>query len=275
VLRALFDELFGLAEGRGKSAAHEARWLNLAGFLFRPGFGEARDEWRAEKLWRLFGRGVLFGTAPQGLAEWWTLWKRAAGGLSRQQQQALFNHLKPFLVPQPAGKGKEPVKGRKRVPGPQELREMWQAAGSLDRLPADQKRELAAPLASRVPKKASDAEIWAFGRLASREPFHGPANAVIDPNVIVPWLESILERSWDRPGPTCLAVAQVARLTGDRVRDLPAELRERAARRLGDEEEGRRLAPMVRTGAAFEERDRERIFSESLPVGLRLAPPAE
>ena len=37
VIRALFDELMKVKETRTRSPFHEARWLNLAGFLLRPG----------------------------------------------------------------------------------------------------------------------------------------------------------------------------------------------------------------------------------------------
>ncbi len=271
-VRSLFDRLFDLASGRGKSAAHETRWLNLAGFCVRPGFGEARDGWRVERLWRLFAGGLRFPSSPQGRAEWWTLWKRAAGGLSRQQQQALFNQLKAFLLPQP--QRSRPTGARKPQALAQELREMWMAAGSLDKIAAEARRDLAAALAPRVSKgKGSDAETWAFGRLCARSPLAGPANTVISPSVVAPWLETLVVKPWERPAAVALALAQAARATGDRHRDLPDDLRERVAARLESEPEGKRLAPLVRTVAEFAEADRARLLAEVLPVGLRLAAP--
>src|SRR5690606_2741156 len=151
--------------------------LNLAGFFLRPGFGEERDPWRVELFWRLFDRGPASPNAAQVRAEWWNAWKRVAGGLSKAQQQAMYQEIRPLLLPASARrKGKlSRWKG-----GPQELREMWQVAGSLEHLPSGVKAEAAAVLAPRVAKaRANEAEIWALGRLAARTLVYGPANAVI------------------------------------------------------------------------------------------------
>src|SRR5258706_8672912 len=57
-IRALWDVLWILEAQRGRGPAHEARWLNLAGFLLRPGFGDAADGIRIGKLWRVLGGRV-------------------------------------------------------------------------------------------------------------------------------------------------------------------------------------------------------------------------
>jgi DNA-K related protein len=41
-------------ECRKESADHEEAWLILAGFLLRPGFGAAADDFRIDSLWRRF-----------------------------------------------------------------------------------------------------------------------------------------------------------------------------------------------------------------------------
>ncbi len=47
LLRRIWETLIRLEEGRRRSAAHEARWLNLLGFSLRPGYGLAIDDWRS------------------------------------------------------------------------------------------------------------------------------------------------------------------------------------------------------------------------------------
>jgi len=266
-VRRLWDALFALEAARERTPEHEARWLNLAGFLLRPGYGEERDTWRVEHLWRRFDAGPRFANAPQARAEWWTLWKRVAGGLTRQQQQGLLNFIRPVLLPQLAKKSRIKWKA-----GPQELREMWQVAASLERLAAGSRQELAQALAPRVVKgKAGDAEIWALGRLAGRAPLSGPVSSVIEARVIQPWLEALVDVPWERTGAVALAVAQMARLTGDRARDVDPALRERLATRLAGESEGRRLARWLREVVTIGAQDQALVLAESLPVGLRLA----
>jgi hypothetical protein len=82
VLRRLFDALMERAKGRRRSAEHERAWLNLSGYCLRPGFGHALDEWRIEQLWAMFDAGVQHHKDSQVCAEWWTMWRRVAGGLS-------------------------------------------------------------------------------------------------------------------------------------------------------------------------------------------------
>ena len=267
-VRRMWDALFALEGTRERTADHEARWLNLAGFLLRPGYGEERDAWRVEHLWRRFDAGPRFANAPQVRAEWWTMWKRVAGGLTRQQQQALLAFIRPILLPQLAKKAKVKWKA-----APQELREMWQVAASLEKLPAGVRQELATVLAARVVKgKATgDAEVWALGRIAARTPIAGPVSSVIEPRVVEPWLASLLDAPWERRAATALAIAQIARLTGDRARDVDAGLRERLAERIAAEPEGRRFARWLREVVAIGAQDRALVLAESLPVGLRLA----
>ncbi|MEW6269441.1 MAG: hypothetical protein AB1689_09115, partial [Thermodesulfobacteriota bacterium] len=269
-VRRLWDALFALEAARERTPEHEARWLNLAGFLLRPGYGEERDPWRVEHLWRRFDAGPRFPNAAQVRAEWWILWKRVAGGLTRQQQQALLQFVRPLLLPEKAKKSKARWKA-----GPQELREMWQVAASLERLPAGTRAELAQALAPRVVKgKAGDAEIWALGRLAGRAPLGGPVSSVIEPRLVEPWLEALLVAAWERRSAVALAVAQMARLTGDRARDVEPGLRERLAARLASEAEGRRLARWLREVVTIGVQEQALVLAESLPVGLRLAAPA-
>jgi hypothetical protein len=81
LLRALFDALMQRARRRRRSPEHERLWFNLTGYCLRPGLGYALDEWRIEQLCPLLGQGVEYVGESQNWSEWWTLWRRAAGGL--------------------------------------------------------------------------------------------------------------------------------------------------------------------------------------------------
>ena len=268
VIRRLLDRLLELEKGRHRTPEHEARWLNLAGFFLRPGWGEERDAWRAEQLWRLFNPGLAFANATQGRAEWWTMWKRAAGGLGRSQQQILHQEIRPVLLPGVRKKGK----ALRWKAGKQELREMWQVVGSLERIDAGAKRELAAALAPRVLKgKASEAEIWALGRLAARAPVYGPANVVIPPAEVETWLSKLTKsQKWERRASTALAVAQMARKTGDLARDVSSGVARAVADRLANEPKGEGLARWVSEIIPMDTSQQALLLSEKLPTGLRI-----
>jgi hypothetical protein len=266
-IRALWDALFAGAAGRAASQEHEARWLNLCGFLLRPGFGHALDEWRMQQLWKLYSQGIRFPRAVQCRVEWWGLWKRLAGGLSRAQQQELFTQTAPYLLPRLKARSKD----KRAVVGPQELREYWQLLASCERLAPEAKAELGATLLPQVGKgKATDAEIWALGRLGARAPFAGPLNCVVPRASVEGWVERLLEVPWPRPASTNFSAAQQARGVGDRERDLDEGLRHRLAIHLRGLPQGERAARLVTEVVPIEGQERARILDESLPVGLRL-----
>ena len=84
------------------------------------------------------------------------------------------------------------------------------------------------------------------------------------------WLERALSQDLRTVEQAAFAVAQLARLTHDRTRDLPEALRERAASALARTTGNEAWLKLVREGGELSEIDRGRIFGESLPAGLRL-----
>jgi hypothetical protein len=262
-IRALWDALWALEPARGRSPEHEARWLNLAGFLLRPGFGDPGDELRVSRLWRVLGAEPRHPRAVQCRAEWWNLWKRIAGGLTARQQQHLHQQVAPALVRRGRPRGPRP--------GPQELREMWQAVAGCERLPAGTRAELGATLLAEIERgRASEQELWALARLGARAPIYGPTNCVVPPETAGGWAERLVAAPWARPEAHAFALVQIARATGDRARDLDAALRERIARRLEDAPGGARGARLVREPVALEAHEEARLLDEALPAGLRL-----
>lgn len=266
-IRRLWDVLWAQEKGRERGPEHEARWLNLSGFCLRPGFGHATDEWRVQQLWKLYPRGPLHGNAIQCRAEWWNLWKRVAGGLSRQQQTVLYNDIGPWLLPKLKARIKS---GRSKV-GPQEIREMWQVMGSCERLSAETKADLGEELVRVVEKgKASDQEIWALSRLGARALLYGPANCVVRRETAAAWVERLLRSEWRKPEAIAFALAQIARYTGDRTRDLDEAVRRRVAERVAPLSSGQRWATQVLEVVVLEKKEQARLFDEALPAGLQI-----
>jgi hypothetical protein len=246
-IRKLADEMLEIAEGRKRSAAHEARWLNLCGFCLRPGFGFPGDDFRIEQARRIYASGLQFANQVQDEIEWWIFWGRVAGGLNKNQQTDVFQRLSPTLLPRSA---KPP-----RV-NPSLLREMWRAAASLELLPAQTRTQLGDELIARVKKgDFVDTGLWCLARLGARHLFHGPINQVLPANTAARWIEALLKNSKAED-----AVGAMARRSGDSTRDLAPptlDLVRRAFPELNLESAPREdLAAMGR------------IFGEELPSGL-------
>lgn len=231
----------------------------------RPGFGAELDDWRMQQLWKMKSAGLRFARAAQCRAEWWNMWKRVAGGLTRQQQLQLHTECAPWLLPRLRTKAKGPK------PGPQEIREYWQLMASCERLSAEAKAELGNALLPLLTKgKAGEVELWALGRLGARAPFHGPLNCVVARSVVAQWVEALLAAEWEKPEATMFALVQLARCVGDRERDLDEAPRQRVAQRVEGLRGGRRAGQLITEFVPLEGQERARILDESLPVGLQI-----
>jgi actin-like ATPase involved in cell morphogenesis len=246
-IRKLADSMIELAEGRKRSAAHEARWLNLCGFCLRPGFGFPGDDYRIEQARRVYAGGLQFANQVQNEIEWWIFWGRVAGGLNKNQQTDVFQRLSPTLLPR--------TSKRPRV-NSSLLREMWRAAASLEFLPIQTKTQLGDELVTRVAKgDFVDTGLWCLARLGARKLFYGPINQVLPASTASRWLEPLLkiQKAEDAAG-------ALARHTGDSTRDLPAATLDVVRRAFPDldldAEPSGDLAAMGK------------IFGEELPSGL-------
>jgi len=257
-IRQLADAFLAAADGRKKSPAYEIRWLNMAGFCLRPGFGYPGDDFRIEQARRVYSSGVTYGNQVQAEIDWWIFWGRVAGGLNRNQQTDIYQRLSGFLLPRG---NKKP----QRI-NPSLLREMWRAASSLEMLPIGTKTELGDALIKRV--KTGDykeSELWCLSRLGARKLFYGPINLVLPPATTTRWVEALLKVQTAGD-----AVAAIARQTGDATRDLPGPTRDAVRAHLATLPQADRLLAVFE-GEGEDERALGRIFGEELPSGLVLA----
>lgn len=263
--RALFDELWARARRRRRSAEHERAWLNLAGYCLRPGVGAPLDGWRMEQLWPLFEQGIQYVNERQNWSEWWTLWRRVAAGLDESAQLVLLETLAEQLETVIAAPRRNPG----AVAGAYD--DMVRLAASLERVPLDHKVEVGRWLLERLAQPTEKPQAWwALGRVGAREPLYASPHTVVPPEVASEWLNAVLALNWKKVEPAAFAAAQLARLTGDRARDLAPALREEVARRLMQAAVPERWITQVRSVVTLDEADRRRAFGESLPAGLTL-----
>ncbi len=266
--RKLADAFLEFGEGRKTSPAHEARWLNLTGYCLRPGFGDPLDEWRVREAWKLFPQGPQFSGDAQVRSEWWVFWRRIAGGLTAGQQMQIYQNVSPGLQRPDSGRKKAAVKPWR---GHEEL-EIFMMLANLERLSAGLKGELGFLLLEKIKKgRAKSQEFWALGRLGARIPFYGPLDQVVPSRTAAEWLQTLLSLPLTAQPAVAQALVQLARLTGDRSRDIPQEDRDALSEWLEDLPEGERLrAVLSHPGAALAREEQQQIFGESLPPGLIL-----
>jgi molecular chaperone DnaK (HSP70) len=269
LLRRLFDALMERAKGRRRSAEHERTWLNLAGYCLRPGFGHTLDEWRIEQLWTLFETGVQNHKDNQVCAEWWTLWRRVSGGLPPAAQLRLLDDFAFNLQADASERGRRPVT---LVNGSEE--DMLRLGASLERIPAAYKAEIGNWMVGELPKAKTLAiqtrYLWALGRVGARRPFHGSAHDVAPVETVEQWLQAVMQLDWRKVEPAGFAAAHLARMTGDRSRDINEALRAEVVRRLQTAGAPPSWPAMVREVVQLDQASEQRMLGEALPPGLKL-----
>jgi hypothetical protein len=289
VLRRLFDALLERAKGRRRSSEHERAWLNLSGYCLRPGFGHALDEWRIEQLWAMYEAGVQNHKDSQVCAEWWTLWRRVAGGLSVDAQLRVLDDFAFNVQADAAERGRRPVT---LVNGSEE--DMLRLGASLERIPGNYKAEIGAWMLDQLQKSSKAAAkasanktrsgaadlakaeatqgrfLWGLSRVGARQPFHGSAHDVVAASIVEQWLDAVLALDWKKVEPAGFAAAHLARMTGDRSRDINETLRAEVLRRLSGVGAPANWSAMVREVVQLDQADEKRMLGDALPPGLKL-----
>ncbi|MCD2515766.1 hsp70 family protein [Massilia sp. G4R7] len=277
LLRRLFDALLARARGRRRSSEHERVWLNLAGYCLRPGFGHPLDEWRMEQLWAMFETGVQYHKDSQARAEWWTLWRRVAGGLSLDAQLRLLDDFAFNLQADESERGRRPVT---LVDGSED--DMLRVGASLERIPSAYKAEIGdwlieqimeMPTGPKIDARASARYaryLWALGRVGARQSFHGAAHEVAPAASAEGWLNQLLQLDWKKIEPAGFAAAHIARMTGDRSRDVKQAVRDEVLKRLSASGAPPAWPAMVREVVELDQAVETRMLGDALPPGLRL-----
>ena len=266
LLRAFYTTLLEGSKYHRRSENHERVWLSLAGFCLRPGFGYPLDDWRVEQLWKLYPQGIQFVNETQNWTEWWTLWRRIAGGLTVFAQEQIFADIAKFINPAAArqpGVVKQ-IKNRG-------YDEMVRLAAVLERLPVEKKIQLGEWLLKRLQKSSEPTQTWwAVGRIGARMPFHGSSHNVIPAEIVCDWLAQILSEDWKKTPHAGFAATLIARMSGDRARDIDESVRLQIIAKLKFSKAPSSWIEMVEQVKELDEKEEKQIFGEALPPGLKL-----
>ncbi|MGZ4999864.1 MAG: Hsp70 family protein [Methylomonas sp.] len=266
LLRELFMALLDGGKYRRRSEQHERLWLSLAGFCLRPGFGYPLDDWRVEQLWKIYPEGLQFVGEKQNWAEWWTLWRRVAGGLQADAQQRIFNDIAKFINPAAARQA-----GVAKQMATRGYEDMVRLAAALERLPVADKTQLGAWLLKRLERTGEPEQSWwALGRVGSRILFHGSNHDVISPATVSVWLQQILSADWKKQPQAAFAATLMSRCCDDRVRDINDDMRVQVLDKLKQVKAAASWIEMVAEFKQLDENQEKQVFGEALPPGLKL-----
>jgi len=262
--RFLVDRLLANTGARRRSPNHERAFWLLLGFGLRPGFGDPGDPPRIERAWPLFEGRLGFPNEPQGWQQFFIAWRRLAGGLSSAMQEAIRDAMDPLVAPKEAG-----LKAPKRTP--EDGGEALVMLASLERAAAARRATLGEWIVEKTWTN-DDARLWtAIGRVGARVPVYASVHHVVDKRHAEAWLERLLRLKWDEVATAQHAAVQLARMTGDRARDVSERLRGEVEKRLVTLRAKDAWIRSVREVAEVNEEERVAMLGEGLPIGLKLA----
>jgi hypothetical protein len=258
LLRALWPALEDRLEGRRLSVDHEEAWLIMAGFFLRPGFGVVGDGPRIDSLWRLRDGGQCF-PGRRIKSQEYILWRRVAGGLTRERQNKLLvGELDRILS------GKAPD-------------ELVRLAGSLELIPHDTNAELvrcfidSAVTLTRA-KRHCAAYLGALGFLLNRTPLYAGPETVVSPDLVEHAYLAFHRFDWTTPELLDLQTLflRAARVVDDRSLDVPATLRGQIANKMEKSGVSALQTATIKGFIPAGRSDRAGLYDESLPPGLIL-----
>ena len=258
LLRALWPALEERLDSRRLSVDHEEAWLIIAGFLLRPGFGVVRDDLRIDALWRLHDAGPCF-PGRRIKSQEYILWRRVAGGLTRERQNKLLTGEVDRIC-----SGKAPD-------------ELVRLTGSLELISHDTKADLVrrfldiAVTLARA-KQHCAPYLAALGLLLNRTPLYAGPETVVSPDLVERAYSAFQDFDWTNPELLDLQnlFLRAARVVDDRRLDVPMPLRTLIAGKL--EKSG--VLPLqtakIRGFIPIGRSDLASMYDESLPPGLVL-----
>jgi hypothetical protein len=264
VSRMLADAVIAEPKARKRSVDHERTFWMLAGYCLRPGYGFPLDERRVGKLVPLLPELVSYPDEARSWAQFWIAWRRVAGGLLEPAQTKIRDLLDPFLATD------EPKPKRPKNVRPQALPEMLDLVASLERVAAARRVDLGRWIVEMT-WRDRDPRLWtALSRVGARVPTYASAHHVVPPHSVERWLDHLLREKWAEVPTAARSATQMARVTGDRARDVSEPVRAEIAKRLEAQGAPAEWARSVREYVDVDEAERAEFFGESLPVGLVL-----
>jgi hypothetical protein len=224
------------------------------------------DEWRIEQIWRIYPQGLQLDTETQGWMDWWTFWRRVAGGLSAAQQLRLFEDVAKYLKPAALSNRKLQVEAKLRS-----YENMVKLVATLEHLPVDIKLALVKQLLKRLEKSSETiSSWWALGRIASRVPFYGSVHNVIAKEQVQTWLPQLLKLDWKKNPHSAFAVVLMVRMSGDRSRDIDPDWRQKVVEKLVTAKAPTSWIELVETVKELNIEETKNVLGEGLPAGLTL-----
>ena len=216
---------------------------------------------------RLFPERLSFPAETRGWQQFFVAYRRMCGRPPAEMQERIRTTLDPFVAPRSAGLARPKKLGT--LPEGAEA-ELVDLLSSLERVPATAARALGEWLLDRALGSGSPHPWIALGRVGAREPTYGErARRRRAGGRRARGSSACCGRSGTSSSTAPAVAVRLARVTGDRSRDLSVRVRKDVERKLvavGGEDE---LLRAVREHVPLADTDRAELFGDALPLGLK------
>jgi molecular chaperone DnaK (HSP70) len=262
--RRLVDKLLSLKSGRTKSAQHERQWLQLMGYCLRPGYGEPDDSNRVQQVINVTQSGTQFDLAPVW-GQYWTLYRRIAGGLSIDQQQNVLKQFNQYYSP--IG---QRSREKQKALITKSSDDLIRLIGALESVSSDDKVTTIDWLVKRLKKTSEpDTAWWAIGRIASRHLLSGEQSQRVEEKALFPLLDTVLKEDWKKRKMAGLAAVLMSQLSVGESNELKG-YRKKVANKLKKDKCPAQWLERLESNSEISNDELNALVGESLPIGLRL-----
>ncbi|MBR7888584.1 hsp70 family protein [Marinomonas sp. A79] len=262
--RRLVDKLLSVKSGRTKSAQHERQWLQLMGYCLRPGFGSPEDPARVQQVMNAIKAGTQFDNAPVW-GQYWTLFRRIAGGLSVDQQNHFYKQFSQYYSPS-GQRSRDKMKALTTKSSDDLIR----LVGALESLSAQDKATTIDWLLKRLKKSSEpDTAWWTVGRIASRHLLSGDQTQRISEDQLFGILEFVLKEDWKKRKQAGLAAVLMSQMSVGES-DKLSGYRKKVANKLKKDKCPAQWLERLESQVEINNDELNALVGESLPIGLRL-----
>ncbi|TYL48015.1 hsp70 family protein [Marinomonas sp. IMCC 4694] len=263
--RRLVDKLLSVKSGRTKSAQHERQWLQLIGYCLRPGFGAAEDMTRVQQVVNSTKAGTQFDSAPVW-GQYWTLFRRIAGGLTTKQQQDCFKQFSQYYSPT-GQRSRDKMKALTTKSSDDLIR----LVGALEKISADDKAMTIDWLLKRLSKTSEpDTAWWTIGRIASRHLLLDDQGHRISEDPLFGILDLVLKEDWKKRKQAGLAAVLMSQVSVGESQALGG-YRKKIANKLKKDKCPAQWLERLESHVEINSDELNALVGETLPIGLRLS----
>lgn len=266
LLRMLADTLLARSKKRKRSAQHERVWFNLLGYCLRPGFGDAEDKNRIEKLWPLFDQNLQYKNETQGYIDWWTCWRRVAGGLNAAQQQYIFQHLAHFFTDKALASKKTQQQMQKIASD-----DVIKLVSSLERLEANNKNLILKQLIQRLSKNSIYPSYWwAISRIANTQPFYGSAYHLSEDERQV-MIAMAIKANWQQHPIMAFTMAMINAVPASGNSPINENTQKQLINKMQKHKQPEAFVTRLTIYEPLDQQAQKKLLGEGLPAGLSLS----